>query len=447
MSELRYIEITKIHPHPDNPRKNVGDVTELAESIKANGILQNLTLVPFGNDYRVIIGHRRLAGAKLAGLTEVPCVVREMTPQEQVKTMLMENIQRSDLTVYEQAQGFQMMLDMGETVESIAKDSGFSQTTVRRRVKLLDLDAEKFRKSEARGGTLQDYIELDKIDDPELKNKALDAIGTANFRNELKSAIDADKMKKRMAAWRADLEAFATEIEKRDYIGEDHVPMDYVRNYGRWSGDVSVAYPEDLDTVRYYFRVSSDQIDVYKDHQEIEETEEDRLRKKAREEQERREAELNEITERHFALRSEFVSEFGRAKKFLSEICRYASNMLVGDGGWGRDEINAELLGVLLDLDIDDHDYGDLKAMVAVAAKDNPEYVLLACAYASEDYEDNRYFKRVWNSKKCAYDFEHDPNDGLDSLYDFLISLGYEMSDEEKAMQNGSHELLDTTEV
>ena len=52
----------------------------------------------------------------------------------------------------------------------------------------------------------------------------------------------------------------------------------------------------------------------------------------------------------------------------------------------------------------------------------------------------------MWNSKKGVYDFEYDPNDGLDSLYDFLISLGYEMSDEEKAMQNGSHELLQGTE-
>ncbi len=448
MSELRYIEVSKIYPHPDNPRKDVGDVTELAESIKASGILQNLTLVPFEDGYRVIIGHRRLAASKLAGLTEVPCVVCEMTPQEQVKTMLMENIQRSDLTVYEQAQGFQMMLDMGETIESIAKDSGFSQTTVRRRVKLLDLDAEKFRKSESRGATLQDYMELEKIEDPELKNKVLDFIGTSNFKNELKSAIEQEKFQKRMAAWRADLETFATEIEKRDYIGEVHVPMDYVRNFGRWSGSVSVERPADADTVRYYFRVSSDQLDLYKDHQEKEETEADRLRKKAKEESEAREAELDEITERHFSLRSEFVCEFGQAKKYLSEICRYASNMLVGDGGWGRNDINAELLGTLLDLDIDDHtDYGDLKAMVAVAAQSNPEYVLLACAYASEDDEENRYFRRVWNSEKGASDFEYAPNDGLDGLYDFLISLGYEMSDEEKAMQNGAHELLQSEET
>ena len=130
MPELQYIEVSKIFPHPDNPRKNLGDIQELSDSIKANGVLQNLTVVPMSNgQYTVVIGHRRLAAAKKAGLSVVPCVAMEMTPQEQVRTMLMENIQRSDLTVYEQAQGFQMMLDMGETVESIAKDCGFSQST------------------------------------------------------------------------------------------------------------------------------------------------------------------------------------------------------------------------------------------------------------------------------------------------------------------------------
>lgn len=449
-----YIPIKDLYPHPDNPRKDVGDVTELSESIKVNGILQNLTVVPnmvtgeitgdsWQRGYKVIIGHRRLAAAKLAGLTELPCIIREMTVQEQVKTMLMENIQRTDLTVYEQAQGFQLMLDMGETVESIAKDSGFSQSTVRRRVKLLDLDAEKFRKSEARGATLQDYMELDKIDDPELKNKALDAIGTANFRNELKSAIEEDKLKKRMAVWRTGLEAFATEIEKRDYIGEDHVPMDYVRNFTRWSGDDAVERPEDADTVRYYFRDSGNQLDLYKDHQEREESEEEIRARELRAELDRREAELEEITERHFSLRLEFVSELGSVKKHMSEICRYASGALIGDGGWGRDEIDTDILGELLDLEIGDGtEYEDLKAMVAAVAKDKPEYVLLVCAYASEDHERNRYYERNWNSSTRAYEINYAPNDGLDSLYDFLTSLGYEMSDEEKAMQTGSYELF-----
>lgn len=90
---LQNISIEKLCPHPDNPRKDLGDITELAESIKAQGILQNLTVVPYIGEvtgmpieglYRVVIGHRRLAAAKLAGLKEVPCAITDMTPQEQI---------------------------------------------------------------------------------------------------------------------------------------------------------------------------------------------------------------------------------------------------------------------------------------------------------------------------------------------------------------------------
>lgn len=160
--KMVYLPIEKLIAHPDNPRKELGDLTELADSIKENGVLQNLTVVPRIGEisgqptgtYTVVIGHRRLAASKLAGLKELPCVVSDMTLRDQVRTMLMENIQRADLTVYEQAQGFQMMLDMGDSVDDIARKSGFSTTTVRRRVKLLELDQEKFKKSEERGVSL-----------------------------------------------------------------------------------------------------------------------------------------------------------------------------------------------------------------------------------------------------------------------------------------------------
>lgn len=69
-----------------------------------------------GDDYTIIIGHRRAAAAQQAGLYELPCAIVEMDEREQMQTMMVENMQRSDLTVYEQAQGFQMMMDFGQTV-------------------------------------------------------------------------------------------------------------------------------------------------------------------------------------------------------------------------------------------------------------------------------------------------------------------------------------------
>lgn len=141
--ELTMLPVSAIYPHPDNPRKDVGDVTELADSIKKRGILQNLTVMPghwltmdemaavveaYTEDptdelkelietkwsdegYTTLIGHRRTAAAKLAGISEAPCrIVYGLTKNEQISMMLEENMQRNDLTIYEQAESFQLML-------------------------------------------------------------------------------------------------------------------------------------------------------------------------------------------------------------------------------------------------------------------------------------------------------------------------------------------------
>ena len=147
---LIYIPIKKIFPHPDNPRLQLGDLTELTESIRKNGVLQNLTVMPkegSEDKYTVLIGHRRLAAAHDAGVKEVPCkIVTDIDRNEQIAMMLQENMQRNDLTIYEQSQSFQLMLNLGETVQTVAERTGFSETTVRRRVKLSELDQKLLKK-------------------------------------------------------------------------------------------------------------------------------------------------------------------------------------------------------------------------------------------------------------------------------------------------------------
>ena len=168
-SHIVQIPIESLYPHPNNSRRSVGDISELTESIKASGIFQNLTVIKGGagvpegaEGFTVIIGHRRLAAAKAAGLSELPCSVVEMTDKQQAATMLLENMQREDLTAYEQAQGFQMMLDLGSTEQEISEQTGFSKSTVKHRLKLLELDPEEFRKSQERQPTMADYIKLEK---------------------------------------------------------------------------------------------------------------------------------------------------------------------------------------------------------------------------------------------------------------------------------------------
>ena len=142
------IPISQLKPNPDNPRKDLGDLTELTESIKKNGVMQNLTVMPdTDGKYLVLIGHRRMAAAQAAGLDELECrIVDEMPRNKQISIMLTENIQRNDLTVLEQAESFQLMLDLGDNVETIAEKSGFSQSTVRHRLEIAKLNKTQLKK-------------------------------------------------------------------------------------------------------------------------------------------------------------------------------------------------------------------------------------------------------------------------------------------------------------
>lgn len=221
--EIVMINVANIYPHPDNPRKDVGDVTELAESIKKQGIMQNLTVIPLpalteepeeqpdadteslSSDFHVIIGHRRLAAAKLAGIEKVPCkIVSKISKKEQVSIMLEENMQREDLTVWEQAQGFQMMLDLGETEDTIADKTGFSKTTIKHRLNIAKLDQDELKNKEQDKDfqlSLKDLYELERIKDVEERNKILrEATDNRNLVAKVQSYIREKERQKKTDA-------------------------------------------------------------------------------------------------------------------------------------------------------------------------------------------------------------------------------------------------------
>ncbi len=242
MRDIIDIAIEYIHPHPDNPRKDLGDLTELVESIKKNGVMQNLTVVPMelvdpdatiemeGMHYTALIGHRRLAAARLAGLKELPCrVVETISQREQVSTMLEENMQRNDLTIYEQAQGFQMMLDLGETEASIAEKTGFSRTTIRRRLNIAKLDQKVLQEKEKDDSfqlSLKDLYALEQVEDIETRNKILKmASDSRNLAWRANSAADEAKKGKRASEIIAMLEEAGIrpapdQYEKNMYSGK-----------------------------------------------------------------------------------------------------------------------------------------------------------------------------------------------------------------------------------
>lgn len=213
--EIISISVEKIYQHPDNPRKDLGDLSELAESIKKKGVMQNLTVIPghwnekrewIEDGYTLIIGHRRCAAAKLAGLKELPCrIVDDMSQKDQVGTMLEENMQRNDLTIWEQANGFQMMLDLGETEESIAEKTGFSKTTVKHRLNIAKLNQKVLQEKEKDDGfqlSLKDLYELEKIPDVKTRDKILkESTSSNNLAQKARSASEEIKRKEREKAY------------------------------------------------------------------------------------------------------------------------------------------------------------------------------------------------------------------------------------------------------
>lgn len=182
-NQIKLINTSLIDPHPDNPRKNIGDVTDLAASIKTNGLLTPLSVVPNGERYRVIAGHRRLAACKQAGTGAVPCFVLDLDPLQQLEAMVTENCQREQLTVLEEADAIQGMLDLGATTASVAHQLGRSSDYVRDRAKAASIDNEVRATRDDFGQlTIGQLVAIARYDGrPDLQKELVQAAGTSNF--------------------------------------------------------------------------------------------------------------------------------------------------------------------------------------------------------------------------------------------------------------------------
>ena len=137
------LPIDEIEPNRDQPRKTFDEtaLAELADSIRAHGVLQPLLVRPSADgSYRLVAGERRYRAARMAGLTEVPVTVREMTDEEESIFALIENLQREDLNAIEEAEGLKQLIDTyGLTQEQAASRVGKSRTAVTNALRLLNL--------------------------------------------------------------------------------------------------------------------------------------------------------------------------------------------------------------------------------------------------------------------------------------------------------------------
>lgn len=142
-SEVRMISIDAITPNPYQPRREFSKeaLNDLCASIKTRGVLQPVLVRPLGNGkYELVAGERRLRASKLAELTEIPTLVREMTDQESLAIALIENLQREDLNAVEEALGYQQLQQQfGLSQEELSRQVGKSRSAVANALRLLNL--------------------------------------------------------------------------------------------------------------------------------------------------------------------------------------------------------------------------------------------------------------------------------------------------------------------
>ena len=142
---LKNLKITEVEPNRDQPRKKFDQETleELAESIKMYGVIQPIVVTKKEGYYSIIAGERRWRASKIAGLTEIPAIIREDDERKNKEIALIENIQREDLNAYDKAVGIKsLMTEYDLTQEQTAKILGRSRSSIANAVRILNLPSE-----------------------------------------------------------------------------------------------------------------------------------------------------------------------------------------------------------------------------------------------------------------------------------------------------------------
>lgn len=438
------MDVDYLVPHPQNPRKELGDLTELAQSIKENGVYQNLTIMPINEDaadedprFMVLIGHRRLAAAKLAGLKEVPCsIVRDLSERKQLQVMLIENMQRNDLSIVEQAQSFQQLLDFGMDIQELSRQSGFSKTTIRRRLEIAKLDQQKLKEiTTKRQLSLGDFDKLAQIKDPSIRNKVLETMGTNNFQWAVNNAIREEIVNKSRPEFLKEMKRLNVKPlkEKERYTNEYRTDLSKV-DLEKWESTKKYI-PENTEGLYYYERCDG-HIEFYYKKKRSKPSEKKSAAAIAKEKS-IAEAwfKVKAMAAAHYELRKGFVEKLsckGNLTKifagaFIAGIVNAVDYMSIG-----RDELS-KMCGV----DTARWDEGRVAKAFKFLDQCNEEQQKQAVYLFFGDSEKESF---AGGSPK-EYP-KHKQSSKLQALYRWLALFDYPLSDEEKQMMNGTHEVF-----
>ena len=174
LETAKLIPLSLIDPNPFQPRHDLKpeEVAELADSIKANGLLEPLIVCSKEDRFCLIAGYRRITASRLAGLTTLPCIVREGSDAELIELALLENIQRADLTYIEEAESYKRLMEVtGIDAQTVAKRMKKAVSTVYDRLSLLSLPTDIQTLVATRGITIKAALEVGKVGDMKRRSR------------------------------------------------------------------------------------------------------------------------------------------------------------------------------------------------------------------------------------------------------------------------------------
>lgn len=434
------IKIEDLKVHPKNVRRKYEGIEELAQSIKENGIMQNLTVVPDKEEegkYLVVIGNRRLTAAREAGLETAPCVVVEgMAEKDQIATMLMENMNRKDLTVYEEAEAMQMCFeDFGLKVEEIEEKTGLSKTTINHRLNIAKLDketlVEKVEDKEFQL-SLSDLYALEKVKDVNTRNKILkEAWDSKDLANKARQAAREEIREKNKGKLIAECEKLGinkapdgVSYYSNGWLQIKHISLDSDE------AEIGIKHTEGL-----YYVVSYTSIDIIK-----------------KEKKQKKEKEINSREEEIKEKRAKIKAKYEEMHKDMEDFVR---SILEGKV---EPPDNAEYIGKLT--------WGFiLKYKVAVAEYNLTGVLMGAQAYKNADEEEKKKATERATALPILYQmiavafggleylslagyygalYNEAAGEKLKAMHDILSNFGFSFADEESyKLMNGEHELYE----
>ncbi len=200
--KLRLLKLPpeKILPNPSQPRTcfDQGELESLAQSIQENGLLQPVTVRRENGSYYLIAGERRLRACKLAGLREIPVLLADCPPQDSAVLALLENLQRRDLNMFEQAAAMEQLLEEWQiTQEEAARRLGLSQSYLANKLRLLKLTPQEREAVLGYRLTERHARALLRVEDPGEREKLLRAAGEKGLTVAQTEALAADQAKPR----------------------------------------------------------------------------------------------------------------------------------------------------------------------------------------------------------------------------------------------------------